>query len=341
MAYVSMAKLEDGIYLVNGSMLKVNKKDISMCNDALNHDVKLMVKDGIYYVSFYLNGINMMGSEGYLQDLYYYDDNDNAKKVDVLAVQKYSDGTVIKDSYGTNYPKQVSFPLTEQMIKEGLVKLQLTIPVMNAIMPGMGIQQVYLSLDLDNAKKTTDILIKKDSEISLKAKTVNYTGKAITIGKASVTGSKGKVTYTYYSDSKCKKKLSSAPKNAGTYYVKASVAADSNYNKATSKSVKLTINSIAPTIKTKTTSKTVKVAMLKKKAQSFKIGASVNSKGKITYSKVSGDKKLTVNKTTGAITIKKGSSKGTYKAKIKISVAKKENYKAATKTVTVKVTVKK
>lgn len=356
-AYVSMAELEDGIYLVNGTILKANKKDTSMCNDALNHNVKLTVKDGTYYASFYLNGINTMGSEGYLQDLRYYDDNGNAKNVDVLSVQKYSDGTVVKDSYGTNYPKQISFPLTEEMTKEGLAKLQLTIPVMNAIMPGMGTQQVYLSLDLANAKKTIENdsafkdtakalenpnkIVKKNSTISLKAKTANYTGKAITIGKASVTGSKGKVTYTYYSDSKCKKKLSGAPKNVGTYYVKASVAADANYNKATSKAVKLTIKAIAPTIKTKTTTKIVKVKTLKKKAQSFKIGASVNSKGKITYSKVSGDKKLTVNKTTGAITIKKGSPKGTYKAKIKISAAKKGNYKAATKTVTVKVTVKK
>ena len=353
-------KLADGIYLVNGTMLKTNKKDTSMCNDALNHNVKLTVKDGMYYASFYLNGINTMGSQGYLQDLRYYDDNNNVKNVDVLAVQKYSDGTMIKDSYGTNYPKQVSFPLTEEMTKEGLAKLQLTIPVMNAIMPGMGTQQVYLSLDLENAKKTTENdtafkdttkapenpnktveKVKKNSSISLKAKTVSYTGKAISIGKASVKGSKGKVTYTYYSDSKCKKKLSSAPKNVGTYYVKATVAADTNYNKATSKAVKLTIKPIAPTIKTKTTSKTVKMATLKKKAQSFKIGASVNSKGKITYSKVSGDKKLTVNKTTGVVTIKKGSTKGTYKAKIKISAAKKGNYKAATKTVTVKVTVKK
>lgn len=352
-------KLEDGIYAVTATMLKTDKKSTSMCNDALNKNIKLTVKDGVYYATFYLNGVNFMGSQGYLQDLRYYDNAGNAKDVNVLAVQKYSDGTVLKDSYGTNYPKQVSMPLTEDAIKEGMAKLQLTVPVMNAIAPGMGIQQVYLSLDLANARKTTEAdavfkdttkapenpnkkeeKVKKNSSISLKAKTANYTGKTITIGKATVKGSTGKVTYTYYSDASCKKKLSSAPKNVGTYYVKASVAADTNYNKATSKAVKLTIKAIAPTIKTKTTKKTVKVATVKKKAQSFKIGATVNSKGKITYSKTSGSKNLTVTK-AGSVTIKKGTKKGTYTAKVKILAAKKGNYKAATKTVTIKVTVKK
>lgn len=41
-----------------------------------------------------------------------------------------------------------------------------------------------------------------------------YTGKAIKIGKAKVTGSKGKVTYTYYTDAKCKKKLKNYPKKS-------------------------------------------------------------------------------------------------------------------------------
>ena len=185
---------------------------------------------------------------------------------------------------------------------------------------------------------TKNFTIKKaSSSVTLKAKTTTYTGKTIAIGKATVKGSNGKVTYTYYSNSKCTKKAT--PKNAGIYYVKATVAANANYNAATSKAVKLTINKAKATIKTKTTSKTVKVSTVKKASQSFSIGASVNSKGKITYKKSSGNKNLTVSK-AGKVTLKKGTKKGTYTAKVKVSAAAKGNYKAASKTVTVKVKVK-
>ncbi len=186
--------------------------------------------------------------------------------------------------------------------------------------------------------KTVTFTIKKAaSSVSLKAKTAAYTGKNIAVAKATVKGSKGKVTYTYYSDAKCTKKAT--PKNAGTYYVKASVAADSNYNGATSKAVKLTIKKATATIKAKTTSKTVKVSAVKKKAQSFTIGATATSKAKVTYKKSSGSKNITVS-STGKVTVKKGTKKGTYSVKVKTSAKATSNYNAVTKTVTVKVVVK-
>ena len=70
------------------------------------------------------------------------------------------------------------------------------------------------------------------------------------------------------------------------------------------------------------------------------MGATVNSKGKLTYKKLSGSSAITINSTTGKLTVKKGVKKGTYKAKIKISAAAKGNYKAGSKTVTVTVKVK-
>jgi DNA-entry nuclease len=91
------------------------------------------------------------------------------------------------------------------------------------------------------------------------------------------------------------------------------------------------------TISGGTYSKTFKVSALKKKALSFKIGAS--AKGKLTYSKKSGSKKISVSK-TGKVTVKKGTGKGTYTAKVKIKAAAKGSYKSktVTKTITVKVT---
>ena len=100
------------------------------------------------------------------------------------------------------------------------------------------------------------------------------------------------------------------------------------------------VKKTAPTIKVKTTAKNIKYTTLKKKAQVFTMGATVNSKGKLTYKKLSGSSAITINSTTGKLTVKKGVKKGTYKAKIKISAAAKGNYKAGSKTVTVTVKVK-
>lgn len=83
---------------------------------------------------------------------------------------------------------------------------------------------------------------KLSSSISLKDKTVTFSGKGVSIGKAVVIGSTGKIDYEYYSDNYCKKKISGLPINVGTYYVKASVAADDNYEAASSNVAKLIIN---------------------------------------------------------------------------------------------------
>ena len=95
-----------------------------------------------------------------------------------------------------------------------------------------------------------------------------------------------------------------------------------------------------PTIRTKVSSKTFTVSLLKKKSQSFTLGASVNSKGKLSYKKTSGSSGIYVNSKTGKITVKKGMKKGNYKIKVQIKAAAKGNYKAGTKTVTVTVKVK-
>lgn len=92
------------------------------------------------------------------------------------------------------------------------------------------------------------------SSISLNDKTVDYTGNAVSIGEASVVGSKGAVTYIYYTDAQCTTKTNTtetggraaysgaAPIQGGTYYVRASVAAKDNYAGATSNIAKLTVN---------------------------------------------------------------------------------------------------
>ena len=87
---------------------------------------------------------------------------------------------------------------------------------------------------------------------------------------------------------------------------------------------------------------TVKYSSLKKKNQTVaqKNAFSVTkAQGKVTYSKSSGNSKITVS-SAGKITVKKGLKKGTYKIKVKVKAAGNSTYKSASKTVTVTIKVK-
>ena len=87
----------------------------------------------------------------------------------------------------------------------------------------------------------------------------------------------------------------------------------------------------------------MKYNKLQNKAQSivFKKAATVSkAQGKVTYKKVSGNKKITVNAKTGKIMLKKGLKKGTYTIKVKVLAAGNTNYSKATKQVTIKIKVK-
>ena len=90
---------------------------------------------------------------------------------------------------------------------------------------------------------------------------------------------------------------------------------------------------------------TVKYKTLKKKNQSLKVSKVIKvtnkGQGTRTYAKVSGNKKITINKKTGKVTVKKGLKKGTYTVKAKVKAAGNSTYNASSwKTVTSKIQVK-
>lgn len=128
-------------------------------------------------------------------------------------------------------------------------------------------------------------------------------------------------------------------KGAGSAKITITAAATGTWKKAV-KTVTINVSKAAPVIKVKATKKTLKVKKLKKKAQTIAAGVSVNSRGKLTFKKVSGKKNITVNKKTGKITVKKGTKKGTYKVKVKVSAAAAGSYNAGSKTVTYTIKVK-
>ena len=86
---------------------------------------------------------------------------------------------------------------------------------------------------------------------------------------------------------------------------------------------------------------TVKASKVKKAKQTVKAITIKSRNGKVSYKKLSGSSsKLTVSSKTGKITVKKGTKKGTYKIKVKISAAGDGNHFAKSLTRTVKVKVK-
>ena len=119
-----------------------------------------------------------------------------------------------------------------------------------------------------------------------------------------------------------------------------------NSTKSSESSAKTTTKTSTAKTKSKNTmkvtkkTKTLKSSTLKKKARTVKAITVKSAKGKVTYSKVSGSKYLTVNKSTGKITVRKGTPVGTYKIKVKVKAAGNSSYKAASKNVTVTVKVK-
>ena len=67
-----LAKLSDGVYKLSGEMVKVNKVDMSMSNNAINHNIKLVVKNGVPYVNMNFNSLTVTSLKGYLKDMSYY-----------------------------------------------------------------------------------------------------------------------------------------------------------------------------------------------------------------------------------------------------------------------------
>ena len=92
--------------------------------------------------------------------------------------------------------------------------------------------------------------------------------------------------------------------------------------------------------------KTAKVSFskLKKKNQKLPVSRIIKFKnrgnGTKTYKKTGGTSKISINKKNGKVTVKKGLKKGTYKITVQIKAAATKNYKAATKTVNIKIKVR-
>ena len=184
-------------------------------------------------------------------------------------------------------------------------------------------------------------IAKAPSSIEIEDTICTYTGwPAKYSGDVIKNGSKGAVTYAYYSDAACTRAV--APRDAGIYYVKATLAADRNFESAKSNPATLTILkanntfSFAP-VKSKFTVAYGKKTVINP-ARAFKVTRNASG-GSIKYKKLSGSSKITVS-SSGKITVKKGLKRGTYRVTVKATAKATANYKSASDTATFKVRVR-
>ena len=158
--------LADGVYSVTGSMVKTDKTTASMSNEAINHTVKLTVKNGKYKITMDFKGMTINDQFGYLGKLKYFKTGYTLDKygspkgslgnVTINSYQKYDNGKKVSDNFGSNYPDVVTFPMISEARKDGYVPLQVFVPIMDSISKGTGTQPVFLKLDWSMIKKTSN-----------------------------------------------------------------------------------------------------------------------------------------------------------------------------------------
>lgn len=182
---LNQKQLRDGIYYLNASMLKTDLASESMSNKAINHRVTLVVKKGVSYLEVEFRGIKVGKMLGYLGELSYFVDGyqrdlagkpvGQKEKAEVISYVTDATGNPLEDAYGKQYPKVLRFKLIEQAKKDGLVPLQVFVPIMDSISKGSGFQTVFMQLDWQSL--TTD-----KSKMTEEKPSQRNTGEALPVG---------------------------------------------------------------------------------------------------------------------------------------------------------------
>ncbi len=159
---LNFKNLPDGTFTVRATLVKVDRETLSMADAAMDHTLALRVKDGAYTLTLKLNRVTFAGQSSYLGTLRYYlsgygTDSYGAptgktKACKVLSYQMDGED-VLADSYGADYPAQVQVPLVAEAKSDGLVPLQVFVPIMESIAAGTGTQSMYLKLDTSTVSR--------------------------------------------------------------------------------------------------------------------------------------------------------------------------------------------
>lgn len=237
--------LPDGVYSLTGNMVKVDKETASMSDAAINHTVKLTVKDGKYYITLNFEGLTVGQRLGYLSQLKYFTTGYTLDKygnpqgtladVTIDSYQKNSDGSLVSDTYGTDYPDEVTFELIPEALKDGYVPLQVYVPIMESISAGTGTQPVFLKLDWSTLKETTS----DDPDFNNSANNNNNNNGGTTNTNGGTTGTLGTNTLGSSSlTSGTGSSLSSGSGTSGTSSLKSGTTGSSLSSGSTASSLK-------------------------------------------------------------------------------------------------------
>ncbi len=149
--------LADGIYLIHGDMVKNDKTTASMADKTINHNVLLTVENGVCMITMQFDGLTIGSQRGYLGTLKYFETGytetaygypqGTTADAEVLSYQLNDDGSRFSDTFGTDYPRTLTYPMIPEARENGLVPLQVFVAVMESISEGNGTQPVYLKLD--------------------------------------------------------------------------------------------------------------------------------------------------------------------------------------------------
>ena len=162
---------------------------------------------------------------------------------------KVYDGTALTNKTGGSCTNLVSGHTTTFTNTGTITNVGTANNTISSVVIKNGTTDVTNNYTVTKATGTLKVTI-ADQTVKLSAKTATYNGAAISANTATTTGN-GSISYTYYTNNTCTTQTTTAtgasaagkaPIDAGTYYVKATAAGNSNYNVGYSSCVSHVIN---------------------------------------------------------------------------------------------------
>lgn len=196
------------------------------------------------------------------------------------------------------------------------------------------------------------ITVRAKWSVIKKTQTITASNKSVAMGKTLKLGAKtnGNGKLTYKSSNTAIVKVDSTGKLTPVKVGKATItikAAETSTHKSATKKVTVTVVKGTNPLAAKAIKSSVTVSYSKVKSAKVTLASNIKitkkGAGSTTYSNASNNttaKKFSVNKTTGKVTVPKGTKKGTYTIKVKVKAAGNTNYKAGSKVITYKIVVK-
>lgn len=179
---INLNNLPDGKYTLYAQMIKIDRKNFSMSNNAINHNVWLEVKDGEYFLTMQFKGLAIYNKFGYLMDLSYFDAgyayNEYGVPEGTLIPAEVLSTYDVVDQYNDAdhlYPQMLRIKLVDKAA-EKYVPLQVFVPIMEDIADETGTQAVLMQLDW-TALKVDNGDIQPEEPVE-QSPVVDYTDKA-------------------------------------------------------------------------------------------------------------------------------------------------------------------